>query len=147
MQGTDLLVRLSNFDIFSLFQVFLSEEGVECMSAHKEEIQACINNSVPEVFNTYNNLNKATAYKILPKKPGISTYLNRMIKKLPHHYTNKVLTLPPLLFQGNSGSRMHCNCGYLGYRDGLLLGFKILVYLASLILTYLFLLNWIITVV
>ena len=37
--------------------VFMSEDGVECVTTHKEEILACINNSVPEVFNTYNNLN------------------------------------------------------------------------------------------
>jgi len=37
--------------------LFMSEEGVECVTAHKEEILACINNSVPEVFNTYSNLN------------------------------------------------------------------------------------------
>ena len=36
--------------------LFMSEQGVECVTTHKEEILACINQSVPEVFNTYNNL-------------------------------------------------------------------------------------------
>jgi len=36
--------------------MFMAEQGVECVSAHKEDILACINQSVPEVFNTYNNL-------------------------------------------------------------------------------------------
>ena len=36
--------------------LFMSEQGVECVTEHKDEILACINQSVPEVFNTYNNL-------------------------------------------------------------------------------------------
>jgi len=33
--------------------LFMSEQGVECVTTHKEEILACINQSVPEVFNSY----------------------------------------------------------------------------------------------
>jgi len=38
--------------------LFMAEEGVDCVSTYKEESLACINQSVPEVFNTYNNLNQ-----------------------------------------------------------------------------------------
>ena len=42
---------------YKILKIKLSptEEGVECVTAHKEEILACINNYVPDVLNTYNN--------------------------------------------------------------------------------------------
>jgi len=38
--------------------LFMAEQGTQCVTEHKEQILACINQSVPEVFNTYNNLHK-----------------------------------------------------------------------------------------
>jgi len=57
LQMVDRAIEFTCHNAGDRIALFMSEEGVECVTAHKEEILACINNSVPEVFNTYNNLN------------------------------------------------------------------------------------------
>eukprot|EP00092_Neocalanus_flemingeri_P008139 GFUD01008779.1.p1 GENE.GFUD01008779.1~~GFUD01008779.1.p1 ORF type:complete len:296 (-),score=89.30 GFUD01008779.1:1195-2082(-) len=57
LQMVDRAIEFTCHNAGDRIALFMSEDGVECVTAHKEEILACINNSVPEVFNTYNNLN------------------------------------------------------------------------------------------
>lgn len=56
LQMVDSAIEFTCHNAGDRIALFMSEEGVECVSTHKEEILACINQSVPEVFNTYNNL-------------------------------------------------------------------------------------------
>jgi len=62
LQMVDSAIDFTCHNAGDRIALFMSEDGVECVTAHKEEILACINNSVPEVFNTYNNLNKMHFY-------------------------------------------------------------------------------------
>jgi len=62
LQMVDSAIDFTCHNAGDRIALFMSEEGVECVTAHKEEILACINNSVPEVFNTYNNFNKMHFY-------------------------------------------------------------------------------------
>jgi len=57
LQMVDSAIDFTCHNAGDRIALFMSEDGVECVTSHKEEILACINNSVPEVFNTYNNLN------------------------------------------------------------------------------------------
>lgn len=56
LQMVDSAIAFTCHNSGDRIALFMSEEGVECVTTHKEEILACINQSVPEVFNTYNNL-------------------------------------------------------------------------------------------
>ena len=37
------------------FLVFVSEEGVECVMANKDELFTCVKKSVPEIFSPYHH--------------------------------------------------------------------------------------------
>ena len=56
LQMVDSAIAFTCHNSGDRIALFMSEQGVECVTTHKEEILACINQSVPEVFNTYNNL-------------------------------------------------------------------------------------------
>ena len=56
LQMVDSAIAFTCHNSGDRIALFMSEQGVECVQDHKEEILACINQSVPEVFNTYNNL-------------------------------------------------------------------------------------------
>ena len=54
------------------------------------------------------------------EEPGVNSagfsqfWLSTKFVKLPHHYASKLLTLPPLIYLENSGSKMQWNCGECG---------------------------------
>ena len=56
LQMVDSAIAFTCHNSGDRIALFMSEQGVECVTTHKEEILSCINQSVPEVFNTYNNL-------------------------------------------------------------------------------------------
>lgn len=57
LQMVDSAIEYTCHNAGDRIALFMSEDGVECVTSHKDEILACINNSVPEVFNTYNTFN------------------------------------------------------------------------------------------